>query len=159
MTRLASLKQICRENRKNCTRQLGRITTEAELLDFVTRRQIEVPGFSPNFQTSASPVNQYRQAAEASYFPEKPEKQFPREPVPPAQLNIRELLVNELGRKWKQFGRELGLAESYLDELEERHPRRLQERILDMLKEVSPEPHQVKTALERIGRNDLATQL
>lgn len=172
MTKLAQLKQQCAESRKYCTRQLGRIQTEAELLDFVTRRQIEIPGFSPNFQmNSTGLVNQYHVEAEAIFTPVKPYATAqsippPRQSTsgkPPGSIsNVRELVVHEIGRKWKQFGRALDLSEAFLDELEERHPRKLQERLEDILKEMyakeNPVPR-IKAALEKIGRKDVAVKI
>lgn len=46
-----------------------------------------------------------------------------------------EVIVDQLGRKWLQYGRKLGISEAKLEGIEERHPRNLEEKVRGLLKE------------------------
>lgn len=168
-TRLEYLKDKCSENRRYCARNLGRIQTEQELLNFVTRRQIDIPGFSPNFYNltlhPVSYVNNHEHHSQSeNNEPEiSPHVQY-TEPPRPAQttVNVREMLVTGIGRHWKSFGRALNMSEGYLDGLQERYPYNLEEKLQEIVKRVLSEENslaRIKRALEKIRRMDLAIQI
>lgn len=46
-----------------------------------------------------------------------------------------EVIVEQLGRKWLQYGRKLGIVEARLDGIQEKHPRNLDERVREVFKE------------------------
>lgn len=46
-----------------------------------------------------------------------------------------EVIIKELGRKWLQYGRKLGISEAKLDGIEEKHPRNLEEKVRELFKE------------------------
>lgn len=45
------------------------------------------------------------------------------------------MIVEQLGRKWLQFGRKLGIAEFKLEGIQEKHPRNLEEQVRELFKE------------------------
>lgn len=52
------------------------------------------------------------------------------------KINIAtDVLVEQLGRKWLQFGRKLGISDGKLDGIEEKHPRNLEEKVREVIKE------------------------
>lgn len=46
-----------------------------------------------------------------------------------------EVIVQQLGRKWLQYGRRLGIAENRLEGIQEKHPRNLEEQVRELFKE------------------------
>ncbi|KAF7703315.1 protein FADD [Silurus meridionalis] len=46
-----------------------------------------------------------------------------------------EVIVEHLGRKWLQYGRKLGITETKLEGIQEKHPRNLEEQVREMFKE------------------------
>lgn len=54
----------------------------------------------------------------------------------PAKLEIAtEVIAENLGKKWRRFGRKLGLGEVKLDSISLRHPSDLHETAVELLKE------------------------
>lgn len=52
------------------------------------------------------------------------------------KINIAtDILVEQLGRKWLQFARKLGISDGKLDSIEEKHPRNLEEKVREVIKE------------------------
>lgn len=52
-----------------------------------------------------------------------------------AKLNIAiDVIVNNLGRSWRKFGRKLGLTEVQLESIARKHPTDLMETALELLK-------------------------
>ncbi|KAL7854732.1 hypothetical protein SRHO_G00169220 [Serrasalmus rhombeus] len=45
------------------------------------------------------------------------------------------VIVDNLGKKWKEFGRKLPLSDAKLDGIEEKHPRNLEEKVREVIKE------------------------
>lgn len=45
------------------------------------------------------------------------------------------MIVEQLGRKWLQYGRKLGIAEFKLEGIQEKHPRNLEEQVRELFKE------------------------
>ncbi|XP_072516444.1 FAS-associated death domain protein [Salminus brasiliensis] len=53
-----------------------------------------------------------------------------------AKINIAtDVIVEHLGRKWLQYGRKLGLCDGKLDGIEDKHPRNLEEKVREVIKE------------------------
>lgn len=46
-----------------------------------------------------------------------------------------ELISEHLGRKWIKYGRKLGITETKLDGIQEKHPRKLEEQVRELFKE------------------------
>ncbi|GAA6102068.1 protein FADD [Tachysurus ichikawai] len=46
-----------------------------------------------------------------------------------------EVIVVQLGRKWLQYGRKLGITENKLEGIQEKHPRNLEEQVRELFKE------------------------
>ncbi|XP_060796911.1 protein FADD [Neoarius graeffei] len=46
-----------------------------------------------------------------------------------------EVIVEQLGRKWLQYGRKLGISEAKLEGIQEKHPRNLEEQVRELFKE------------------------
>ncbi|MCJ8737392.1 hypothetical protein PDJAM_G00023400 [Pangasius djambal] len=46
-----------------------------------------------------------------------------------------EVIVEQLGRKWLQYGRKLGITEAKLEGIQEKHPRNLEEQVRELFKE------------------------
>lgn len=56
---------------------------------------------------------------------------------PPAlvKLNIAsDVIVNNVGRSWRKFGRKLGLTEVHLESIARKHPTDLMETVVELLK-------------------------
>ncbi|XP_055754930.1 FAS-associated death domain protein-like [Salvelinus fontinalis] len=53
-----------------------------------------------------------------------------------AKLDIAtEVITNQIGRKWRTYGRKLGLPEAKLDHITQKHPNNLEEQVVELLKE------------------------
>ncbi|XP_049942262.1 fas-associated death domain protein [Schistocerca serialis cubense] len=81
--------------------------------------------------------------------------------LPPRVL---ELVSEEIGRKWKDLARQLGLREGKMNEIEARYPNNLKERVyacLAMFQENNPDGMEKKLlkALEKARRKDLRDQV
>ncbi|KAL1007049.1 hypothetical protein UPYG_G00081220 [Umbra pygmaea] len=77
-----------------------------------------------------------------------------------AKLGIAtEVITNNLGRKWRVFGRKLGLTEAKLDHISQKHPNDLEEQVVCLLEEwKKKEQAEAKTdtlinALRSCGQN------
>lgn len=54
----------------------------------------------------------------------------------PAKLDIAtKVITDNLGRKWRAYGRKLGLPEAKLDHISQKHPNDLEEQMVELLKE------------------------
>uniref|UniRef100_A0A4W5MIL3 Fas (tnfrsf6)-associated via death domain n=1 Tax=Hucho hucho TaxID=62062 RepID=A0A4W5MIL3_9TELE len=54
----------------------------------------------------------------------------------PKKLDIAtEVITNNIGRKWRTYGRKLGLPEAKLDHIAQKHPNNLEEQVVELLKE------------------------
>lgn len=54
----------------------------------------------------------------------------------PAKLDIAtKVITDNLGRKWRAYGRKLGLPEAKLDHISQKHPNDLEEQVVELLKE------------------------
>ncbi|CAB1339486.1 unnamed protein product [Coregonus sp. 'balchen'] len=53
-----------------------------------------------------------------------------------AKLDIAtKVIIDNLGRKWRAYGRKLGLPEAKLDHISQKHPNDLEEQVVELLKE------------------------
>ncbi|XP_020344271.1 LOW QUALITY PROTEIN: FAS-associated death domain protein-like [Oncorhynchus kisutch] len=53
-----------------------------------------------------------------------------------AKLDIAtEMITNNIGRKWRTYGRKLCLPEAKLDHIAQKHPNNLEEQVVELLKE------------------------
>ncbi|XP_070985873.1 FAS-associated death domain protein-like isoform X1 [Oncorhynchus clarkii lewisi] len=53
-----------------------------------------------------------------------------------AKLDIAtEMITNNIGKKWRTYGRKLGLPEAKLDHIAQKHPNNLEEQVVELLKE------------------------
>ncbi|XP_024295667.1 FAS-associated death domain protein [Oncorhynchus tshawytscha] len=53
-----------------------------------------------------------------------------------AKLDIAtEMITNNIGMKWRTYGRKLGLPEAKLDHIAQKHPNNLEEQVVELLKE------------------------
>lgn len=98
--------------------------------------------------------------------PPGPSKPFvppqPSNPLLIVQNRTFDLLACEIGKRWRDLGRQLNFHEADLDEFEDRHGHNLRERIYGMLKEYASQQsnteemlHSICTALDQCRRVDL----
>ncbi|XP_029495658.1 FAS-associated death domain protein-like [Oncorhynchus nerka] len=52
-----------------------------------------------------------------------------------AKLDIATEMITNIGRKWRTYGRKLGLPEAKLDHIAQKHPNNLEEQVVELLKE------------------------
>lgn len=65
----------------------------------------------------------------------KSKNKFVLSPPALAKLNIAsDVIVNNVGRSWRKFGRKLGLTEVHLDSIARKHPTDLMETAIELLK-------------------------
>lgn len=65
----------------------------------------------------------------------KRKNKFVLSPPALAKLNIAsDVIVNNVGRSWRKFGRKLGLTEVHLDSIARKHPTDLMETAIELLK-------------------------
>lgn len=72
------------------------------------------------------------------------------------------LIVNEIGKKWRELGRELGLSEGQLDAIDAKHSEAMGDKVHALLALFEQRTHQrelcgnLLAALEKVRRKDLA---
>lgn len=65
----------------------------------------------------------------------KRKTKFVLSPPASAKLNIAsDVIVNNVGRSWRKFGRKLGLTEVHLESIARKHPTDLMETVVELLK-------------------------
>lgn len=65
----------------------------------------------------------------------KRKNKFVLSPPALAKLNIAsDVIVNNVGRSWRKFGRKLGLTEVHLESIAKKHPTDLMETVVELLK-------------------------
>lgn len=65
----------------------------------------------------------------------KRKNEFALSPPALAKLNIAsDVIVNNVGRSWRKFGRKLGLTEVHLESIARKHPTDLMETAVELLK-------------------------
>ncbi|XP_030622242.1 FAS-associated death domain protein [Chanos chanos] len=47
----------------------------------------------------------------------------------------KEVIAQNLGKRWRQYGRKLGLSDAKLESIEEKHPRNLEEQVMELFRE------------------------
>lgn len=121
-------------------------------------------GSSALFQSPSHSINVNN--IQSSNNPQQPSTPVPSLGRSQRIDNIQQLVASEIGRKWKQMGRALQFSEAFLDELEDRYPRSLQEKVLSMINALRQQcqaeselVERIVQALRSVGRNDLVRRV
>ncbi|XP_066504044.1 protein FADD [Hoplias malabaricus] len=57
-------------------------------------------------------------------------------PIEPGNISMAtDVIVANLGKNWRKYGRKLGISDAKLDGIEERHPRNLEEMVREVIRE------------------------
>ncbi|XP_026867520.1 FAS-associated death domain protein isoform X2 [Electrophorus electricus] len=112
------------------------ITRGIELFEYLMERAEIGPGdtvflrqllIDIGQQTVAEIIDNYEREASIAKLPDETE-----------QVKIScatDVLVDQLGKKWMQYGRKLGISDSKLEGIQEKHPRNLEEQVRELLRE------------------------
>lgn len=72
-------------------------------------------------------IDDYEQGSTPDDLPDREELE---------KINIAtDVLVEQLGKKWRQYGRKLNISDGKLEGIEEKHPRSLEEKVREVIKE------------------------
>ncbi|KAL6468893.1 hypothetical protein MHYP_G00224170 [Metynnis hypsauchen] len=116
-TKLKHLQQKCRESRCRPREAIGPDNTKhlRELLNKIGRQDL------------LGVIDTYEGEPDPAELPDEAELE---------QISIAtNVIVDNLGKKWKEFGRKLRISDTKLDGIEEKHPRNLEEKVREVIKE------------------------
>ncbi|XP_060532861.1 uncharacterized protein LOC132705914 [Cylas formicarius] len=154
----------------NSIRRLDSINTVGDLIDVLESRDVLGPNNIDNLIYIVTAVNrenpdsEIQRAVQELHHHDRMEGVIPRVERHPIE-RVHQLIINEIGFKWKQLARELDIPEGIIDSLESMHRGNFVEMVREVLnfhRDNAPDYSwrtKLQRALTEARRNDLSLRV